>query len=766
MTARTALALASLCAACALGSCSEEGTELLPITDAAAPPADARPAHPITCGLAAPGPSPETDNPTIPVGLDAYRQWDRWPYLRIGERAYVRSTYDRAGGNEGSDASHFLRLTGDRAIALDVAGTGVLSFWRANEWHGSPWHDVVDGNDFAIEETSTATPADAASTAAFIPPEPFLVPLAWTWPTTAGSDVSGVPIPFAQSLTIGFERSHYGTGYFEYRLFPPCAGNLSQPIEAWSESPPPADVIALLGQAGQDIAPPASTPGVATYSGAIALTPGVLATVLDATGPATLRALSFTASTADAEALGHARLQITWDGRSAPSVSAPVSLFFGAGSLVNRNAREYLVKALPVSIHFLADAVTFAVYFPMPFQRGAHVALLGGSSAAANVTWQARTQPYIDPPSWAGYFHATYVDQGTPTPGRDLILLDTTAVEGGGDWCGQVVGTSFIFSDQASLGTLEGDPRFFFDDSETPQVQGTGTEEWEGGGDYWQGGVQTTLPFYGHPVGSPDLASATSPADAIESAYRFLLADEIPFGKNARLQLEHGGTDDSSEHYRTVAYWYGLPGACLVPTDTLHVSDAADEAAHGYASPDASAVDTLTSRYEWGVDSVASADGGVTVIYPASTDTGRHTTGTSEFTLAIRPDNLGVLLRRKLDYGFPDQRAEVFVADGASETPTFVDAGPWYLAGSSTSVYSNPAGELDPFQPVIETSNRQWRDDELLLPRALTEGKTSLRLRIVFTATGDPLLAGGTPPMQAWSEYRYTAYVWTLPPAP
>ncbi len=50
--------------------------------------------------------SPEP--PIIPVGLDAYRMWDRWPCQRIGCRAYMRSTYDRNGGNEGADASHFL----------------------------------------------------------------------------------------------------------------------------------------------------------------------------------------------------------------------------------------------------------------------------------------------------------------------------------------------------------------------------------------------------------------------------------------------------------------------------------------------------------------------------------------------------------------------------------------------------------------------------------------------------------------------------------
>src|SRR5260221_7495482 len=32
--------------------------------------------------------------PVIPVGLDAYRMWDHLPDVRIGQRAYMRSTYD------------------------------------------------------------------------------------------------------------------------------------------------------------------------------------------------------------------------------------------------------------------------------------------------------------------------------------------------------------------------------------------------------------------------------------------------------------------------------------------------------------------------------------------------------------------------------------------------------------------------------------------------------------------------------------------------
>src|ERR1700691_1706004 len=108
--------------------------------------------------------------PVIPVGLDAYRLWERWPYQRIGARAYMRSTYDRSGGNEGADASHFLyQLANDFNVSLDVEGPGVLYFARYNHWHGSPWHYVVDGADHIIEESSTVDPLHPAENSIFLP---------------------------------------------------------------------------------------------------------------------------------------------------------------------------------------------------------------------------------------------------------------------------------------------------------------------------------------------------------------------------------------------------------------------------------------------------------------------------------------------------------------------------------------------------------------------------------------------------------------------
>jgi hypothetical protein len=326
-------------------------------------------------------------------------------------------------------------------------------------------------------------------------------------------------------------------------------------------------------------------------------------------------------------------------------------------------------------------------------------------------------------------------------------LLDTRTTEGGGEWSGSFVGTSFIFSDRAVLNTLEGDPRFFFDDSQTPQAQGTGTEEWGGGGDYW-GGRNMTLPFVGHPVGAHSPREAKDDLDKIESAYRFLLADLMPFGKNALISLEHGGRDDSTEHYQTVAYWYGAPGATLVKTDELKVGDPASEAAHNYVSPDASAPYEITSRYEWGVDS-----------FSAHTDHGRKTVGTSEFTLKLNSTNVGVLLRRKLDYAFPNQRAEVFVA---ASKGAWISAGLWHLAGANTCVYSNPKDELGPTEHIVQTSNRRFRDDEFLVPRSLTEGQSAIRVRIKFIPVRIPLFPGHPLAELAWSEIRYDAYCFML----
>jgi hypothetical protein len=709
--------------------------------------------------------SPPPPLPAIPIGLEAYRQWDRLPTLRLDTRTVMRSTFDRSGGNEAADASHFLREAPDGTfVAADVAGPGVLAFVRTNHWHGSPWHYVVDGADTVVAESTTADPTVPVPGSTFVPAPLFPSPLAETWSTTRGADLSWVPIPFERSLELRYGRTHYGTGYFIVHRFAEGAAHTVPSILAWDGvTAPAADVLALVGRAGEDVAPTGD--GVTALEGTVEVPAGTTAPLATLTGPAVVRVLELDAPADAAVALEAARLRISWDGAAAPSVDAPLPLFFGAGTLYNRDARTYLVRAFLTHVRFDPPTDTdgaridLASYFPMPFSASAAIELVAGDVALPPLKWRIRTVLVSEAPEAQGTFHATFKDHGVPTPGEDLVVLDTQGAEGSDVWCGTFAGMSWTFSDQGVYTTLEGDPRFFFDDSATPQAQGTGTEEWGGGGDYW-GGQTMTLPFAGHPVGAPGPVAGAPPRDLVESAYRHLVGDAMPFGRRARIQLEHGGLDDSTEHYTSVAYWYGRRGACLVLSDTLHVGDAGDEARHAYRSPAASAPESLTSRYEVGVASVGSRE-----VVPATADTGRHTTGASEFRVALDPLNVGVLLRRKLDQRFADQSALVEIADDAPSAP-FVRAGVWSTPGSDVVLYSNPPGELDPAAPVVEVADRRWREDEFLIARALTEGKAAIRVRLTFMPRGLPPLPGDAPRAEALSEYRYWVYSWRFPTVP
>lgn len=708
--------------------------------------------------------------PAIPVGLDAYRQWENWPLQRVGVRAYMRSTYDRKGGNERADAAHFLyQLAEDKNVTLHVEGPGVLYFARYNHWHGSPWNYEVDGRDHLVTETSTATPDQPVENSVFEPRALFPNPLTWTWSITKGANLMWVPIGFEKSFRMMYGRTFYGTGYYIYHHYDPAAV-LSQPVRAWDRRPPGQDVLELLARAGTDLVPAADSIegkalGLRRQEGKLALPAGG-GTAHVATlggGPTTLRALNFSARRADAVAFGRAWLRITWDGAAQASIDAPLALFHGAGTLYNRDDRKFLVKALPVNVRFDVDRVHLACYFPMPFAREARIELLNPPDAPAieDVQWSLRTAPLRTPMAHVGHLHATYRDHPRPVEGEDLVLLDTRVTEGGGDWSGSFIGTSFIFTHRAKLGTLEGDPRFFFDDAQSPQAYGTGTEEWGGGGDYW-GGRNMTLPLVGHPCGVRKPEDARDPEDLVHSAYRFLLADLMPFGKNAVIRLEHGGANESHEHYQTLTYWYGTNRATLVRTDRLQIADAASERLHDYASPDASAPYEIESRYEWGVDQFKDR-----VIFPPHKDLGRTTRGSSEFTLNVDPGNLGVLLRRKLDYQFPNQRAEVSVAvvrDGT--VGEFKPAGIWFLAGSNTCLFSNVKTELSPSAHVVQTSNRRFRDDEFLISRALTKDASRIRVRVKFTPVDIPLLPGAPLAERAWSEIRYDAYSYVPPESP
>lgn len=717
--------------------------------------------------------------PIVPIGEDAYLQWDRVPYQRIGVRGVMRSTYDRTGNNRDADASHFLyQQADDFNVTLDEAGPGILYFKRTNHHHGSPWHYEIDGNDLVVTESATQNPVGAnrrLTESVFMPEALFPHPLTWTWPTTKGADLMWRPIMFEESLRIAYERTFYGTGYYIFHRIAPGTEHLSRPLETWDRTPPDPRIVTLLESAGRDIAPRGD--GVATETRTISLASGENAEIeCPGEGPRTIRAIKFSVPRDKAYEFGKCRLRITWDGRWHASVDAPIGLFFGAGELHNDDGREFLVRGLPIVVRYDEERVHLACYWPMPFFKSARIELENrGGEALEGIACEVRTVPYRDEANEVGYFHATYSDHPRPTIGKDVVFLDTDVVEGGGPWSGNFVGMSWIFSRDGVLETLEGDPRFFFDGSRTPQAWGTGTEEWGGGGDYW-GGRNMTIPLAGHPVGK-QRGKHESERDLVNSAYRFLVADLFPFGNRAIIGLEHGGGNTSQQHYSGVVYWYGAPAATLDCTDEVNVCHEADAAAHDYRSPTAEAPYSLVSRYEWGADTNApgwwhadpKSSHGSRQFYPAVEDLVRVMRGTSEFTLKIDPENLGVMLRRKFDYQYPNQRAKVYVGASGDEGD-WQYVGEWYTAGSNTCVHSRPQGgnfseaELAPTEHNVITSNRRWREEEFLIANKYTSGRDRLRIRIEFVPDDRPLYPGHPFPVEnAWSESRYWAFCYRMP---
>lgn len=708
----------------------------------------------------------------------------------------MRSTYDREGANETADAGHFLFANEeDYNVTLDVKGKGVFYFFRANHWHGSPWHFIVDGKDNIVKETGTSDPVNAKKVfkkTEFIPGKPFPEPLAWTWSTTKGADLIWTPMPFEESFRIAYSRTRYGTGYYIYHLYA-NPENLSKPIESWDISKAPDQkVLDLISRAGTDIAPK----NISKKSGKLKLNKQKLQIANIKSSPSTIRAFKLTLPMDKAIDLERLRLLVTWDESRHPSIDAPLCLFFGAGTFYNRENKEYLVKGFPINIRYNNDnnTVELACYYPMPFFKSARFELAGINPDDTEISYEIRYEPHTSASHYSSYFHATYKDIPEPELGKDLEYLDTRGTEGHDEWSGNFVGTSFIFSHDGNLRTLEGDPRFFFDDSQTPQAYGTGTEEWGGGGDYW-GGENMTLPFAGHPVGvGRDKREAKHEKDLIESAYRFLIADLMPFGRRAVIRFEHGGTNETLEHYEAVTYWYGLPAPSLIKTDEIDIGNLASEKSHAYHSPEASEVESITSRYEWGVDFLQSKLHGEPRIpeylieagyldivgkevYPAHEEDGRYTRGESEFIVKLDSDNVGALLRRTLDYSFPNQTAEVYVADagtgatassagtgGTTSGGEWEKAGIWYLAGSNTAMFSNPPGELERRLYKTQTSNRRFRDDEFLIPARLTENRSAIRVKIKFIPDQQELFPGFPFPREsAWSELKYEAYSYVIP---
>jgi hypothetical protein len=387
-------------------------------------------------------------------------------------------------------------------------------------------------------------------------------------------------------------------------------------------------------------------------------------------------------------------LEAHWDDRLTNAVQAPLGLFFGAPFGVPE------VRGLLWGC--LTNSMEYYHYAPMPFaSHGLLIITNRGAAAFSNLWCEVAYADNIVPMQEQGWFHATYNHAAFGDDGRDYVFLETTG-------CGTWIGVSHWMIGPGFRGYLEGDERVYVDGKATPDIYGTGTEDYYNGGWYFSRG-SFTLPTHGSPH---HLAIAP---DDWTACYRLHLADSVPFRSSLRASIEHGWENNVSGVYASVAYWYGRPEPIMRLLGTFDVGDPAAELAHAYTNSGAIARETLVAAYDGEFDLDVIVDDGVAL------------TGFSRFTIPVDLDAGALVLRRRNDYAFSNQSALVTV----NNRPV----GLWYQPGSN-----NSTNHADPL-----VTNR-WREDEFVIPAGFFDGATTAT--ISFAAT-----AGAT-----WTEYRYDVF--------
>jgi hypothetical protein len=240
------------------------------------------------------------------------------------------------------------------------------------------------------------------------------------------------------------------------------------------------------------------------------------------------------------------RLRVYYDGSPEPSVDAPLGDFFAVGHGFERPVNSLLIRDS-------SSGRSRNSYWPMPFERSCRVTMTNeGSRRVANLYYHVDWSKLPSLPPGTAYFHARYRQALPAAAGRPYEVL---SVQGRGHYVGTVL--SVIQNEPGWFG--EGDERIYVDGERAPRIEGTGTEDYFN--DAWSLRVAEG-PYAGVPV-----AEGTD-LGARMTAYRWHVADPIPFTRSLRFDLEHVGwtynadgsvrsaSEERADLFSSVAIWY------------------------------------------------------------------------------------------------------------------------------------------------------------------------------------------------------------------
>ena len=211
-------------------------------------------------------------------------------------------------------------------------------------------------------------------------------------------------------------------------------------------------------------------------------------------------------------------VRMFWDAETQPAVEAPLQDFFGIPFA--RQARfESAFFSNP-------EGRSFNTVVPMPFRKRARLLIENQSPKEAMLFYDIDVTLGDVLPAELAYFHARYRRENPTTPGRDFEILPS--VSGRGRYLGANVGVRSLAHYRAPIWFGEGELKIYLDDdTETPTLVGTGTEDMVGSG--WG------LARFGHLYQGNLLTDAE---DGVWGFYRYHVPDPVFFRKAVRVVLQ------------------------------------------------------------------------------------------------------------------------------------------------------------------------------------------------------------------------------------
>ncbi|MBN1583329.1 MAG: DUF2961 domain-containing protein, partial [Anaerolineae bacterium] len=301
----------------------------------------------------------------------------------------------------------------------------------------------------------------------------------------------------------------------------------------------------------------------------VQIAPGETYTVAEIAGAGTIRRIWMTVMNLPGAANfnHHLVLRMYWDGEQTPSVAAPFGDFFGVpwGKYTHYVAEPLSCTSGGYNCRFL-----------MPFSRGCRIAVTNeADKPCPALFFQVQYSELAEQPSPLR-FHAQWRREN-PTQYR--VPYRVLEAQGEGHFAGmhlwmQKSGWWFspaqmirraketgslmsaLFPEAMGMGMLEGWESIYVDGEKTPSIPGTGNEDYFNSGFYFSKGPYSA-PHWGCTVRS----YATSRC----AAYRFHVADPIPFHKSIVVDIDHGYTNQVETDYSSVAYWYQVEPHATFP---------------------------------------------------------------------------------------------------------------------------------------------------------------------------------------------------------